>query len=70
MHKIFGEKRRVIDENVILQRELVAAKDEIHRLGEIIPKLRAEAHARELIEGGLKLEAEARTLEPLRTEVV
>ncbi|XP_057477255.1 protein FLX-like 3 [Actinidia eriantha] len=72
MQRILAENRHMIDENVIMQRELAAAKDEIHRLGQIIPNLRAdrEVQARELIERGLKLEAELRTVEPLRTEVI
>lgn len=62
----------MVDENVILQRELTAVKDEIHRLGQIIPKLHAEkdARARELIDRGLKLEGELRGAEPLRAEVM
>ena len=51
---------------------MTTAKDEIHRFGKIIPKLRAnrEVHAKELIERGLKLEADLRDAEPLRTEVI
>ena len=51
---------------------MTAAKDEIHRFGQIIPKLRAnkEVHAKELIERGLKLEADLRAVEPLRIEVI
>uniref|UniRef100_A0A5B6ZQM3 Protein FLX-like 3 n=1 Tax=Davidia involucrata TaxID=16924 RepID=A0A5B6ZQM3_DAVIN len=72
IQRILAENRHVIDENVILQRELAAAKDEIHRLGQVIPKLHAdkEAQAREMIERGLKLEAELRSCEPLRSEVM
>ncbi|KAA8532709.1 hypothetical protein F0562_032742 [Nyssa sinensis] len=72
IQRILAENRHVIDENVILQRELAAIKDEIHRLGQIIPKHRAdeEVQARGLIQRGLKLEAELRAAEPLRTEVM
>lgn len=72
MQRILAENRHVIDENVILQRELAAINDEIHRLGQVIPKLRADkdARARDLIERGLKLESELRGAEPLRAEVV
>ena len=51
---------------------MTTAKDEIHRFGQIIPKLRAnrEVHAKELIERGLKLEADLRAAEPLRIEVI
>lgn len=72
MQRILSENRHVIDENVMLQRELAAAKDEIHRLGQVIPKLRAdrELQTRELIDRGLKLEDELRAVEPLRAEVM
>ncbi|KAM7464342.1 hypothetical protein LguiA_032463 [Lonicera macranthoides] len=71
IQRIHAENRHVIDENVLLQRELTAVKDEIHRLGQVIPKLQADkdAQARELIERGLKLENELRAVEPLRAEV-
>ncbi|KAF3431864.1 hypothetical protein FNV43_RR26600 [Rhamnella rubrinervis] len=72
MQRIIAENRHVIDDNTILQQELTAAKDEIHRLGQFIPKLRAEKDSdeRELIERGLKLEADLRASEPLRVEVI
>lgn len=72
MQKIVAENRHLIDENVFLQRELTAVKDEILRLSQVIPKVRAEkeAHTRELLERGLKLEAELRSVEPLRAEVM
>ncbi|KAE9451029.1 hypothetical protein RHGRI_026911 [Rhododendron griersonianum] len=72
MQKILSENRHVMDENMILQRELAAAKDEFRRLDQVIPKLRAdrEAQVRELIDRGLKLEAELRDVEPLRMEVM
>ena len=51
---------------------MTTANDEIHRFGQIIPKLRAniEVHAKELIERGLKLEADLRAAEPLRIKVI
>ncbi|KAJ7954096.1 Protein FLX-like [Quillaja saponaria] len=72
MQRIISENRLVIDDNTILQRELTAAKDEIRRLGQVIPKFQAEKEAqmRELIERGLKLEAEIHASEPLRVEVM
>lgn len=71
MQKILTENRHLMDENVFLQRELAAIKDEIHRLGQVLPKARAdkEAHTTELMERGLKLEAELHSVEPLRAEV-
>nr|XP_048319139.1 protein FLX-like 3 isoform X2 [Ziziphus jujuba var. spinosa] len=72
MQRVLAENRHVIDDNTLLQRELTAAKDEIHRLGQVIPKLRAEkeANIRVLIERGLKLEADLHASEPLRAEVI
>lgn len=72
IQRILAENRHVIDENAILQRDLAAVNDEMHRLGQMIPKLRAEkdAQTRDLMERGLKLETELRDIEPLRAEVV
>ncbi|XP_019054237.1 PREDICTED: protein FLX-like 3 [Nelumbo nucifera] len=72
IRRLLIENQHVADDNIILQRELTAAKDEIHRLNQVIPKLRAdkEAQARELIERGLKLESELRAAEPLKVEVL
>ncbi|KAL8267624.1 hypothetical protein R6Q59_004968 [Mikania micrantha] len=71
IQRIVAENAHVVEENVTLQRELTAVKDEIHRLGQIIPKLHAdrEARARDLVERGMKLEAELRDVEPLRADV-
>lgn len=72
IQRMIAENRAIIDENTHLQRDLRAAKDEIHRLGQVIPKLRAdkETKKRELIENKLKLEAQLRANEPVRKEVV
>ncbi|KAK3009079.1 hypothetical protein RJ639_013636 [Escallonia herrerae] len=72
IQKILADNAHVVDENVILQREITEVKEEIHRLGQVIPKLHAEkdAQARELIDRGLKLEAELHATEPLRAEVL
>lgn len=72
IQRIFAENRHIMDENVILQSDLAAINDEMHRLGQMIPKIRAEkdARTRDLIERGLKLESELHGIEPLRAEVV
>ncbi|XP_057810639.1 protein FLX-like 3 isoform X2 [Salvia miltiorrhiza] len=72
IQRLLAENRHVIDDNVMLQRDLTSVKDEIHRLNQVIPKMHAdkEAQRRELIERGMKLEAELRSVEPLRVEVV
>ncbi|XP_057528675.1 protein FLX-like 3 isoform X2 [Amaranthus tricolor] len=73
------ENRRIAAENqhmlhgiVNLEREVVSAKGEIHRLDELIVNLRADNNVkyRDLIERELKLEADLRTTEPLREEVL
>lgn len=71
IQRLLAENRHVIDDNVMLQRDLTSVKDEIHRLNQVIPKMHAdkEAQRRELIERGLKLETELRSAEPLRAEV-
>ncbi|XP_019160345.1 PREDICTED: protein FLX-like 3 [Ipomoea nil] len=71
MQRILADNRHVLDENVMLERELTAVKDEILRLGQFIPKLHGdnEVQAREYIERGLKLEAELHSAEPLRAEL-
>lgn len=72
MQRIISDNRMVIDDNTILQRELSAAKEEIHRLNQAIPKILSEkeSQSRELLERGLKLEAELRASEPLKSEVM
>lgn len=70
--RIATENRHLIDENVNLERDLVAAKDEIQRLDEVISKHRADNDVkfRNLIERGLKMEADLRAAEPAREEVM
>ncbi|KMT08254.1 hypothetical protein BVRB_6g141820 [Beta vulgaris subsp. vulgaris] len=70
--RIAAENRHMLHDNVNLERDLVAAKDEIHRLDEFIRKLRADndVNFRELIERGLKLEADLRAAESNREEVL
>jgi len=72
IQKIVADNRHLVDDNTGLQRELSAVRDDVHRLSQAIPKVRAdkEAHIRELMDRGLKLEAELRSLEPLKAEVV
>ncbi|XWS22505.1 hypothetical protein CRYUN_Cryun29cG0041600 [Craigia yunnanensis] len=72
MQRIIAENRLIIDDNTHLQRELTVAKDEIHRLSHFTNKLQAgkEAQTRELIDRGMKLEAELRASELLREEVM
>ncbi|CAN1296034.1 Protein FLX-like 3 [Linum perenne] len=69
--RIITENETIIDGNRALQSEVTRAKDKIHVLGQMIPQLQAEKETqiRELIQTELKLEAELRSKEPLKSEV-
>ncbi|KAK1278162.1 hypothetical protein QJS04_geneDACA003628 [Acorus gramineus] len=71
IRRILTENRRLAEDRMGLQRELAAVKEELHRMNLIIADIRAQkdAHARELIEKGMKLEDDLRATEPLRNEV-
>ncbi|OAY36518.1 hypothetical protein MANES_11G027300v8 [Manihot esculenta] len=66
------DNRRLVEDRMALQQELGAAKEELHRMNIVISEMRMEheVHSRELIEKGLKLEADLRATEPLKNEVV
>ncbi|KAJ6845796.1 protein FLX-like 3 isoform X1 [Iris pallida] len=72
LRRLLADNRRIAEDRMAFQRELVAAKEEIHRMNLVIGEIRAEkeAHSRELIEKGLKLEADLRATEPLRNDVM
>ncbi|OAY69935.1 protein FLX-like 3 isoform X2 [Ananas comosus] len=72
IRRIVADNRHLMDEIVALRRELPHVKDELHVLSQAMPKLRAEkeAETRELIQRGLKLEGELRSLEPFREELM
>lgn len=72
IRRLFGENRRLVDDRIAMQRDLGAAKEELHRMNLIINDIREEQdlHSRELIERGLKLEDELRAAEPLKKEAV
>lgn len=72
IRRLVGDNRRLAEDRIAFQQELVATKEEIHRLNLIIADIRAEkdAHSSKLIEKGLKLEADLRATEPLRNEVI
>ncbi|XP_062110125.1 protein FLX-like 3 [Humulus lupulus] len=72
IRRILSENRLVIEDNTLLQRDLTAAKDEIRRLGQVIPTLGAEkdARARDLKEKVRKLEVDLKSTEPVKAEVV
>ncbi|KAG4955464.1 hypothetical protein JHK85_041844 [Glycine max] len=72
MRRLVADNRRLIDDRMALQRDLGAAKEELHRMNLAIGDIRAEheAHSRELVEKGMKMEADLRANEPLKNEVM
>ncbi|KAF3793941.1 FLX-like 3 protein [Nymphaea thermarum] len=72
IRRLLTDNRRLAEDRMALQHELVGAKEELHNLGQLIPKLNAEKEmqTRDLIEKGLKLEADLRASEPLKAEVL
>lgn len=72
IRKLLGDNRRLAEDRMAFQQELVAAKEEIHHMNMILSDTRAEkdAQSADLLEKGLKLEADLRALEPLRNEVI
>lgn len=72
MRRLVADNRRLIDDRMALQRDLAAAKEELHRMNLAIGDIRAEheAHSRELVEKGMKMEADLRANEPLKNEVM
>ncbi|KAK2425202.1 protein FLX [Trifolium repens] len=72
MRRLLADNRRLIDDRMTLQRDLSAAKEELHRMNLAIGDIRAEheMHSRELVDKNMKLESELRSTEPLKNEVV
>ncbi|KAK7335883.1 hypothetical protein VNO80_27994 [Phaseolus coccineus] len=72
MRRLVADNRRLIDDRMALQRDLAAAKEELHRMNLAIGDIRAEheAHSRELVEKGMKMEADLRANEPLKNDVM
>lgn len=72
MRRILADNRQLLEDRIALQRELSAAKEEIHRINLIIGDIRAEQeiHLRDLLERTRKLESDLRATEPLKKEAV
>lgn len=72
IRRLLTDNRRLVEDRMAMQQEVGAAKEEIHRLNLVIGEIRVEqeVHSRELIEKGLKLEADIRATEPLKKEAV
>lgn len=72
IRRLLADNRRLVEDVVGLQRELGAAKEEIHRMNVAIGEIRTEEdlRSRELFEKGKKLEADLRAAEPFKNEAV
>lgn len=72
IRRLVSENRRLAEDRLGLQRELAITKEELHRLNLVIQDIRAEKdiHTRDLVDKGLKLEADLRSTEPLRAEAL
>ena len=72
IRRLLGENRRLVDDRIALQQELGASREELRRMNSAIAKIQAETemHSRQLIERGLKLEADLRATEPLKKEAM
>ncbi|OMO70820.1 hypothetical protein CCACVL1_18645 [Corchorus capsularis] len=72
IRRLLADNRRLVEDRMAIQQELGAAKEEIHHLNLVIVEIRGEQEmrSRELIEKGLKLEADLRATEPLKKEAV
>lgn len=70
IRRLLDENRRLVEDRVALQQDLGAASEELRRMNLILADIRAEqeVQSRELIERGLKLEADLRATEPLKNE--
>ncbi|CAM0958160.1 unnamed protein product [Alopecurus aequalis] len=72
MRRIREDNQHLVDEIVGLRQAMSRLKEDLHSSSQAIPKLRAEKEleSRELTQRNLKLEAELRSLEPLRQDVL
>lgn len=71
IRRLLGENRRLVEDQIIMQQDLGTAKEELRRMNIALADIHAEheVHSRDLIERGLKLEADLHATEPLRSEV-
>ncbi|KAG8388386.1 hypothetical protein BUALT_Bualt02G0120500 [Buddleja alternifolia] len=70
LQRLLAENRRLMEDRIALEREVTAAKEELRHMNLAISDIRSEQEfqSRELIERGLKLEADLRATEPLKNE--
>ncbi|KAG6521433.1 protein FLX-like 3 [Zingiber officinale] len=72
IRRLIADNRGLAEDRSAFHRELAAAREELNRMNLVIADIQAEkeAHTRDMIEKGLKLEADMRAAEPLREEVI
>lgn len=72
MERIMADNRRLVEERIAMQQDIAMAQDELRRMRMGLADLQKEqdAHKRDLIERGLKLEADLRASEPLKNEAI
>lgn len=72
IQRLIADNRRLLEDRMAMQRDLAAAKEELHRMNLAIADIRAEQElrSREFMEKGRELESELRATEPLKKEVV
>lgn len=70
IRRLLSDNHRLADDRVLLERELGAAKEELHRLNLMVSDLRAEQdlQAREFSEKRHKLEGDIRAMESYKKE--
>lgn len=72
IRRLLVNNHQLAEDRMSLHREMIDSQEGIRRVNMMIADIHAEkeTHARELIEKGLKLEADLRAAEPLREEVI
>lgn len=70
IRRLLNDNHRLADDRMVLERELVAAKEELHRMNLMISDLRAEQdlQSREFSEKRHKLEGDVRAMESYKKE--
>lgn len=72
IQRLLADHHALAEDRAAMQHELMAVNEEIRHLNMVMADIHAngEAYCRELIEKGLRLEADLRATEPLRAKVV
>ncbi|KAI3789782.1 hypothetical protein L2E82_02586 [Cichorium intybus] len=72
IRRLLGENRRLAEDRIALQQELGATREELMRMNIAISDIQQdnEIHSRQLMENNLKVEADLRSIEPLKNEAI